>query len=409
MLCNGACSSFLSSYLARAVALGPWQRTQGIDGTHIKFSAELDSFVTNPALHLPPATRDLVAQLCEMGWLFQKVAKFVGGSHHAQRGLMAQALCASLEEDLSDYYRLIAVLETQLDSDGTGGGFGGAHGPGSASSVGAGGGSALHGGGSGLTLRRLSVWAADPLERLRLMAVLADSCEGVRGGALASCLEQHLRHGDPFVKAFVSRCLRRVCAPLVDMVHRWAHEGELSDPHGEFFVAESPTARVAAGVSGHWHPSAAAAHGGMGGVGAGGGGAAGDDPWRGGHVLVEAMVPRFLPRELAEKVLLLGKSLHFMRRHCGDTGWVTRANATRGAHAAASAQTAGGASPAGSVAEQWVAELRSMVESVGAATHARLLEVKARPATTPGTACPVHLAQIGQGGGGYLRSCACGS
>jgi hypothetical protein len=36
---------------------------QGIDGTHIKFSTELDTFVLNPALHLPPATRDLVAQV----------------------------------------------------------------------------------------------------------------------------------------------------------------------------------------------------------------------------------------------------------------------------------------------------------------------------------------------------------
>jgi hypothetical protein len=33
-----------------------------------------------------------------------------------------------------------------------------------------------------MTLRRLSVWMADPLERLRIIASLAESTEGLRGG-----------------------------------------------------------------------------------------------------------------------------------------------------------------------------------------------------------------------------------
>ena len=46
-----------------------------------------------------------------------------------------------------------------------------------------------------LTLRRLMVWAQDPLERMRLMAVLTDSVGGLRGGALASAVHAHVRHG----------------------------------------------------------------------------------------------------------------------------------------------------------------------------------------------------------------------
>jgi hypothetical protein len=52
---------------------------------------------------------------------------------------MGQALCSSLEDDLLDYFRLIAVLEAQLNQNRT-----------------------------SLTLRRLSVWSQDPLERLRV-------------------------------------------------------------------------------------------------------------------------------------------------------------------------------------------------------------------------------------------------
>ena len=39
------------------------------------------------------------------------------------------------------------------------------------------------------------VWAQDPLERMRLMAVLTDSVGGLRGGALASAVHAHVRHG----------------------------------------------------------------------------------------------------------------------------------------------------------------------------------------------------------------------
>lgn len=61
----------------------------------------------------------------------------------------------------------------------------------------------------------------DPLERLQLMAVLVDSVGigSLRGGNLASGLHTHLKHGDPLVKALVSKTLRRVCAPLTDMVY----------------------------------------------------------------------------------------------------------------------------------------------------------------------------------------------
>lgn len=61
----------------------------------------------------------------------------------------------SLKEDLTEYYRLIAVLGAQLNLD--------------ASKAGEGGGV---GGTEGLTLQRLFVWVLDPLKRLKLMATL---------------------------------------------------------------------------------------------------------------------------------------------------------------------------------------------------------------------------------------------
>lgn len=51
----------------------------------------------------------------------------------------------------------------------------------------------------GLTLRRLLVWTQDPLHRMRLLASLVESVQGLRGGALASAVHAHTAHGDSFV------------------------------------------------------------------------------------------------------------------------------------------------------------------------------------------------------------------
>jgi hypothetical protein len=56
-----------------------------------------------------------------------------------------------------------------------------------------------------LTLRRLAVWVAEPLQRLRVLAALADAVAGLAGGKLISALDAATKHGDPAVSATV-RC-----------------------------------------------------------------------------------------------------------------------------------------------------------------------------------------------------------
>ena len=69
-----------------------------------------------------------------------------------------QSFCSALTQELTEYYRLIAVLEAQQQHAAV---------------------AAEHGGGSGgtLTLRRLVVWTHDPLERLKILATLVDGCK----------------------------------------------------------------------------------------------------------------------------------------------------------------------------------------------------------------------------------------
>ena len=132
---------------------------QGIEGKVIKLDQSNDAYRIDSKLGVPRAVRDLVNKLAELGWLFRKIRKYLD-AHAGDKamGLVGQSFCAALQQELTEYYRLLAVLEGQ-------------HQVGDAGFVGE--------GASGcLTLRRLMVWTYDPLMRLRTLAALVDACKG---------------------------------------------------------------------------------------------------------------------------------------------------------------------------------------------------------------------------------------
>lgn len=101
-------------------------------------------------------------------------------------GRLQQAFVFSLKEDMTEYYRLIAVLEAQLNLDSERAGAGEERGRGGAD----GGGGR---GSEGLTLRRLAVWVVDPLERLKLMATLVGAAAELKVGSDYTHLSEHIR------------------------------------------------------------------------------------------------------------------------------------------------------------------------------------------------------------------------
>lgn len=130
---------------------------QGIEGKVIKLDQSNDAYRIDSKLGVPRAVRDLVNKLAELGWLFRKIRKYLD-AHAGDKamGLVGQSFCAALQQELTEYYRLLAVLEGQ-------------HQVGDAGFVGE---------GPSLTLRRLMVWTYDPLMRLRTLAALVDACKG---------------------------------------------------------------------------------------------------------------------------------------------------------------------------------------------------------------------------------------
>ncbi|KAI9997629.1 hypothetical protein PInf_001560 [Phytophthora infestans] len=246
---------------------------QAIESRYLYFDDAADRFQITRSVGVPTPMRELIHMLCDLGWIFRKISEYI--KKHREElafGLVGQSLCHVLNTELVDYFRLIAVLAAQIDEDAE------TRQPHERRV-------------SSLTLRTLIVWLQDPLDRMRLMARLIDSVDGLRGGALASGIHSHVLHGDPDVSQSVQRVLKQIAAPIVRMIKRWVFEGELEDVHGEFFVVADSTVSD-------------------------------DQFWAKKYTLNLKMLPTFIPIELAKKILVIGKSINFIRQCCGNADWV---------------------------------------------------------------------------------------
>lgn len=241
---------------------------QGIEGKVIKFDQANDAYRIDPKLGVPKPVRELVHKVAELGWLYRKIRKYLD-AHAGDKamGLVGQSFCAALQQELTEYYRLLAVLEGQ-------------HQVGDAGIVG-------EGASGSLTLRRLMVWTYDPMMRLRTLAALVDACKGKKGGALLSALHSNMQHGDPFVKSLVRHILNLVARPIRVILDRWIYEGELDDLYNEFFVAVDYDTKY-------------------------------DRLWYEKYSIRKPMLPSFISMELGTKILNIGKSINFIRHVCQD-------------------------------------------------------------------------------------------
>uniref|UniRef100_UPI0037E7ABC8 gamma-tubulin complex component 3 isoform X2 n=1 Tax=Semicossyphus pulcher TaxID=241346 RepID=UPI0037E7ABC8 len=241
---------------------------QGIDGKFIKMSAQENCYKIDSKVVLCKSLRDLSSRLAELGWLHNKVRKYTDArSLDRAFGLVGQSFCASLHQELKEYYRLLSVLHSQLQVEDEQG--------------------VIVCTESSLTLRRLLVWMYDPKVRLKTLAALVDFCQGRKGGELASAVHSYGKTGDPQMRALVQHILSLVSNPILNFLYRWIYDGELEDTYHEFFVASDPNVKT-------------------------------DRLWHDKYSLRKSMIPSFIAMDQARKVLLIGKSINFLHQVCHD-------------------------------------------------------------------------------------------
>ncbi|KAH8387633.1 hypothetical protein KR093_008318 [Drosophila rubida] len=139
-----------------------------------------------------------------------------------------------------------------------------------------------------LKLTTLMAWYTQPLRRLQLLSEISEYCQWRKGGALASRIYKFLHNGNPLLDEVAGELLNGCCVPLMRMISKWMIDGSIEDSHNEFFIEcmdDVDNERL-------WH-----------------------DKFR----LRVHMLPTFIPRQLAEKILKTGKSVLFMRDICSVT------------------------------------------------------------------------------------------
>ncbi|KAM0751219.1 hypothetical protein T439DRAFT_325368 [Meredithblackwellia eburnea MCA 4105] len=263
-------------------------------------------------LSIPATTRDLIHTSAELGWLYRKVdgaindrSTSAGARGGRKVGMVEQSLHSALKKEMTEYYRLIAVLEGQVGKDEEAEDAGEDVRPieGLESEV-----QSLKG---GLTLRRLLVWTQGMLLRMRMMGTLIGEVGNSNvGGALLTSLHSRTSVGDPFISTFSSTLLSTLSVPFFSTLASWIYEGELKDPFEEFFVELNP----------------ALADGGMGFGEEKEEGEGTLDLWQMKFRFRKEMLPAFLDDGFGRKIFSTGKSLNFMKYSCHDAAWVTEQN-----------------------------------------------------------------------------------
>lgn len=240
---------------------------RGTESENIKMSSREDAFRITPKAAVDKRNSQMVHKLAELGWLHNRIRKYIDKhSKDLAFGLVGQAFCAALVQELQEYYRFLSVLQSQLYQEDQG--FAGDA-------------------GNHLTLSKLLDWTSEPMERLQWVAMLVDNCKDRKGGALASTIHAFMQTGDVSMRLLTKRLLVILTQPIFYILSRWIYDGELQDTYHEFFVAMDPTVNN-------------------------------DRLWYDKYHIRQSMVPSFMTDSQARKILLVGKSLNFLRLVCRD-------------------------------------------------------------------------------------------
>ncbi|GAB5369110.1 hypothetical protein AAMO2058_001377500 [Amorphochlora amoebiformis] len=232
---------------------------QGIDGKYIKMDTQLDAYAISPQVEVSPPNRRLLSLICEGGWLYLRIQSYLDkSSKNLHSGLVEQSFCGALQSEVTHYFHQIATLESELGEEKQ---------P------------------CRVTIRTVYLWSRQIIENLRIMAMMLDSVKGTKGGALLSSINTYLRHGDPGVVRFVRNVLKSASVPFFKQVGQWMSAAELKDPFQEFFVVAKKSVPA-------------------------------DRLWQDRYVLNWQMVPSFIHKSLAARILQVGKSINFIHKCC---------------------------------------------------------------------------------------------
>lgn len=261
---------------------------------------------------IDPTQRILLEKLTGLGWLVNKIKSFLSSvNKEKNQGKVSLGLAAALKEELFEYYKMV----TMIDSSGTNGPV-------------------------PVTLHQIHVWSLDYYFKFITLAMLVDACQGRHGGQIACIVYRFKQQGDKQIQEMISRVSTHVMAPIRQMLNEWIFHGEIQDQHQEFFICQQYKQTMSAitdtmhefGLNhsrseyqlhsilykqqhqplhsqtplhhNHHKQSLNSLNG----------------NFELEYVINPKMMPGFITKQQANKILATGKAVHLLRKVCADSG-----------------------------------------------------------------------------------------
>lgn len=178
---------------------------QGLNGNIIR--QDIDGRFTITPSHISmvdPTQRMLLEKLTSFGWLVNKIKNHISTvNKDPTLGKVSQCLAAALNNELLEHYQIVTKIEQQIQD---------------------------------ITLHQIHVSTLDDYFRLKTLAMLVECCKGARGGHLVRIIYRFMQQGDKQIRSIITRILSQIVLPIRHMLSQWIFHGEISDPYDEFFI-----------------------------------------------------------------------------------------------------------------------------------------------------------------------------
>lgn len=234
---------------------------QGLPGKHISFNAN-EAFTFNFGQYDLFDGNDIsfAKRLSVLGQHFKAIKAYSNTiMNNSSKGFVCQSFGSALDEQINDFYKLLTNIQSNYHYR--------SH--------------------SDVTLHKLNVWTYETCLRFEALSNLITKCRTKKGGALISVVYDFLHNGDPIVCESIRTILSKVVKPIRSMLNHWIFYGELKDEYKEFFICLNENSQITTSLSNEF--------------------------WHDKFSINKAMLPGFISKEQAYKILITGKAISMLR------------------------------------------------------------------------------------------------
>lgn len=226
---------------------------QNIDGHYIRWNEANNKFQLVNNVKCNICDESFANKLAFLGFLVKQILQFHDQKTKDEKyGMVGNALLLSIQAEIHDFIQEVGFASIDQQK---------------------------------FTLKSLNLYFSNWGTKLKFLGYLVFNLSSKKGGEILTVLNTVMQHGNPVVHEMYLNIITTTSRPFMLQIDNWIYEGKLYDPNGEFFIS----ADIRVPVEALWYKR---------------------------YRTNNAMIPSFLKPSEAQKILLIGKSINFLREVC---------------------------------------------------------------------------------------------